>query len=201
MVRSLPKPVLILTIVALIAINVLVWRAGPPAGGARRALTVSVFETGTARGVHRAVLAITPSGKTLLIDANSDASILRALGNALPFWHRSLDVVIPLKAGAGMTEVKNRYHITKIVPSLTRGARLNFHDGTFVDVLWPPVANTDAPVLRISYGTTSFLIEPIVSARIEKYLASVGSSLPPPSFIISSSTPAGVFVSNGVAIH
>ncbi len=203
MIRSLPQPALVLAIVGLIAINMLVFRAAL----APRVLTVMVFETGKGR----AVLATTPSGRTLLIDNNSDASILRSLGSALPPWRRSLDVVIPLKAGAGLSEVQNRYHITRLMRSLTRGQRINFHDGTFIDVLWPaspetssrggpPTNVAEAPVLLLSYGTTSFLIKPIITPRIEKYLSSINSSLPPVSFIISSSTPPGTFISNGVTV-
>ncbi len=192
MIRSLPQSVLVLVVVGLIAINMLVFRVAL----APRVLTVTIFETGKGK----AVLATTPSGRTLLIDNNSDASILRSLGGALPPWRRSLDVVIPLKAGSGLSEVQNRYHITRLMRSLTRGQRINFRDGTFIDVLWPPPNVPDAPVLLLSYGTTSFLIKPLISARTEKYLASIDSSFPPVSFIISSSTPAGTFISNGVTV-
>ncbi len=192
MIRSLSQPVLILAIVGLIAINMLVFRVAL----APRVLTVTIFETGKGK----AVLATTPSGRTLLINNNSDASILRSLGSALPPWRRSLDVVIPLKAGAGLSEVQNRYHITRLMRSLTRGQRINFNDGTFIDVLWPPNKVGEDPVLLLSYGTTSFLIKPLISARTEKYLTSLGSSFPPVSFIISSSTPAGTFTSNGSVV-
>ncbi len=192
MIRSLPQPALVLAIVGLIAINMLVFRAAL----APRVLTVTIFETGKGR----AVLAVTPSGKTLLIDSNSDVSILRSLGSTLPPWRRSLDVVIPLKAGAGLSEVQNRYHITRLMRSLTRGQRINFHDGTFIDVLWPPANVAEAPVFLLSYGSTSFLIKPIISPRIEKYLTTLGSSLPLPNVVISSSTPPGTFISNGSMI-
>ncbi len=192
MIRSLSRTILVLVIIGLTAINALVWRTAL----APRVLTVTIFETGKGK----AVLATTPSGRTLLIDNNSDASILRSLGSTLPPWRRSLDVVIPLKVGAGLSEVQNRYHITRLMRSLTRGQRINFHDGTFIDVLWPPNKVGEAPVFLLSYGTTSFLIKPLISARTEKYLASISSSLPSPSFVISSSTPAGVFISNGVTV-
>ena len=190
MIRSLSRFVLVLMIVGLIAVNALVWRTAL----APRVLTVTVFETGKGR----AVLVVTPTGRTLLIDSNSDASILRDLGNILPPWQRSLDVVIPLKSGAGLSEVQNRYRITKTLSSLTRGTRLNFHDGTYIDVLWPPANVAEAPVLLLSYGSTSFLIKPLISSHTEKYLTSLDSSLPPPGFVISSSTPVGVFVSGEI---
>ncbi len=193
MIHALSRITLLFVIAGLVAINVLVYRAAL----APRVLTVTVFETGKGR----AFLAVTPSGKTLLIDSNSDASILRSLGSALPPWRRSLDVVIPLKAGVGLSEVQNRYHITRLMRSLTRGQRINFRDGTFIDVLWPPPNVPDAPILLLSYGSTSFLIEPIISPRIEKYLASIDASLPTPSIVISSRTPPGVFISNGITIH
>ena len=199
MIRSLSRLTLLFLIAGLIAVNVLVWRAA----SAPRVLTVHVFETGKGR----AVFATTPSGRTLLIDSNSDASILRTLGTALPPWQRSLDVVLSLKSGAGLAEIEQRYKITKLFggsprtkSDLVRGARLNFHDGTFIDVLWPPNKVSEPPVLLLSYGSTSFLIKPLISPHTEKYLSSLDIPSHPPSLVISSTTPTNIFISNGSAI-
>ena len=191
--RSLPWKVLVLVAALLFAANVFIWRAAL----APRALTVRVFETGKGR----AILATTPSGKTLLIDSGSDASILRALGSALPPWRRTLDVVIPIKAGAGLAEVKNRYRITKTLSTITRGTRITLDRSTFIDVLWPAPNVPDAPVLLLSYGATSFLIEPVTTPHIEKYLTSADADLPPSDAVIASNTPGEVLVSDGVSVR
>lgn len=53
------------------------------------------------------------SGGRILIDAGSDASVLRALGNLLPPWSRRLDAVMLTsdKAAAGLLAVKERYAV------------------------------------------------------------------------------------------
>src|SRR3989344_7735747 len=155
MLRSLPKGILSLVLVGLIAANVFVYRAAL----APRLLVLSVLEAGKGK----AVLVETPSGETLLINAGSDASILRALGSALPFWQRRLDIAIltrpDTKTNGGMPEVLARYNVQLLMRPATegsrafegalgsapaprrvlaRGDRLEFGSGVTVDVLWPP---------------------------------------------------------------
>ena len=169
-------------------------------------LRVSILSVGKGD----AVLVQTPSGKTLLIDAGRDASILRALGSALPMWQRRIDAaIITSKASAssgGLPDVMARYRIETLVRSGTRGERFLLGDGAYVDILWPPPTavpmNTTngALVLRISYGTTSFLIQNNLPPRISAWLAVLDAHIPPSNVIISSSTPAGVYTSNGKGI-
>jgi hypothetical protein len=63
----------------------------------------------------------TPSGVRVLIDGGSDDSILRELGASMPFYDRSIDMVVstaqtPAKA-AGLAGVLDRYVIRSIIRS------------------------------------------------------------------------------------
>jgi competence protein ComEC len=68
-------------------------------------------------GAHgQAILIQTPGGHTALIDGGSDPTALEtALGQQLPFWQRTLDLVVLTnpKAGhlAGLMDIVNHYHI------------------------------------------------------------------------------------------
>ena len=85
------------------------------------------------------------------------------------------------------------------VKILKRGDRLVTSDGIYIDVVWPPKeasamdSDEGALLLRLSYGTTSVLIQNDLPLRITKWLASSDASLPPPILIISSTTPAGTY--------
>jgi len=151
----------------LLAGNILVYRALI----APTVLKVSVLSVGKGD----AVLVQTPSDKTLLIDTGPDASILRALGSALPFWQRRIDAVIITNSGHGSTgglaEVSERYDIENLIRPDTTEERIFLGDGAYAEVLSSPKS---APILRVSYGSTTITI--------------------------SSSTPLGVYTSNGQVI-
>src|SRR3989344_2308376 len=133
-------------------------------------LTVSVLEAGKGH----VILIRSPSRKTILIDTGPDASILRALGNALPIWQRKINIVILTSSAArsagGLSAVPSRYHLSKII-------RIG-----------------DAPP---PYGP-SFLFD---NSRIT-ILAPATLSISSDSniFSISSSTPSGIYTSNGETI-
>ena len=133
-------------------------------------LTVSVLEVGKGR----AVLVKSPNNKTVLVDTGPDASILRALGENLPMWQRKIDVVILTSPAArfagGLPSVQSRYSISKIVRI---GDRTTPYGSSFV------FGNSRIEILAPS----SFAISYGVSV-IE----------------ISSSTPAGVYISDGTTI-
>ena len=166
-------------------------------------LKVAILEAGKSN----AVLVKSPGGNTVLIDTGSDASILRALGGALPMWQRKIDAIILTSAAAsnagGLPEVQDRYRVGTLIRSATRGDRFALGGDAYADILWPP--KTISPmspadsvmVIRISYGITSFLIQKNLPLRISTYLATLDSNQPPPDLIISSSTPAGIYTSNG----
>lgn len=163
---ALPRSFYWILFALLIVANVNVYRAifAPPV------LTISVLEVGPVGKESRATLVRSPNGKTLLIDAGPDASILRALGGALPMWQRKIDAVIltglVARSTGGLPSLQSRYRVSKIVR----------------------VGNAITP-----YGS-SFLFD---TSRIEilapsTFIISYGTSV----FKISSSTPAGSYTPN-----
>lgn len=70
-------------------------------------------------GQGDSALIVTPSGQTILIDGGPDARVLKELGKVLPFWLRSLDLVVLTHAHddhlAGLIQVLNRYHVKQIL--------------------------------------------------------------------------------------
>lgn len=121
---------------------------------AQRVLEISVLEVGKGD----ATLVRTPNGKTLLIDTGPDASILRALGAALPFWQRRVDAVALTSDKAasvgGLQDVKNRYNLPTPIhfgtADMPYGTRLTL-DSVQITILY-------ANLLTISYGSTALLI-------------------------------------------
>ena len=155
-----------LLFLALIATNISVYRMifAPPV------LIVSMLEVGKGH----AALVRSPSGKTILIDTGPDASILRALGEALPPWQRRIDAVIltgtKTSLVGGLSEVENRYDVStrmhfgdRVAPY---GTVLLF-DNIRIEIIAPST-------LTISYGATSFRI--------------------------SSTTPVGSYISDGETV-
>ncbi len=223
----LPTSIWFLLFFALAIGNIVVYRAiFAPA-----VLEVSVLDVGE-KG--RALLVRSPRGETILIDAGRDAAVLRALGSALPMWQRHIDAVIltSVTAGSagGLADVADRYRVgtlirpraegshsqeTVITNAVSdtkvtggkRGDRIQFGDGTYIDVLWPPITATPLKtvdgtlILRISYGDTSIRIQNDLPSRISKWLSTADANLPLPNLIISSSTPAGVYISDGTSIQ
>jgi beta-lactamase superfamily II metal-dependent hydrolase len=202
MSREVSTGFYLLLFVALLFGTVSVYRTifAPPV------LEVRVLEVG--KGT--AVFMKSPGGRTVLVDTGSDASILRALGSVLPMWQRRLDaVILTSKSSAsigGLPDVQSRYKVSQVIRSAARGDRYSLGDGTFIDILWPPKTITPLKpadsvlVLRVSYGTTSFLIQKNLPLRISSWLATADANLPPPSLVISSSTPKGEYVSDGVSV-
>lgn len=61
----------------------------------------------------------TPFGQNILIDGGPDASVLKSLGAKLPWWERTIDLMILTHPHddhvAGLVEVLNRYQVKKII--------------------------------------------------------------------------------------
>jgi hypothetical protein len=135
--RSLPVSFWLLLLCALVATNVIIYRTV----FAPRALTVSVLEVGKA-GEERATLMKTSGGKTLLIDTGPDASILRALGESLPMWQRSIDTVIltgdKTAQTGGLVSIESRYRVGEVL----RAGTANFPYGTTISVDNTPITIT-----------------------------------------------------------
>lgn len=175
--HRLPIAFYFLLAVGLVVGNIFIYRALliPPL------LRVSVFEAGKGH----ATLLRTPRGETILIDTGSDASILRSLGTALPFWQRDIDAVVLTSATAnstgGLPDIQHRYTIKNSVyfgstslatggtqASPPYGSNLTFDPYTSIVIIAPSTFN-------ISYGATTLSV--------------------------SSSTPAGVYISDGVSLR
>ena len=158
---------LFLCIAILMAVNVFMYRAIV----APHVLKISVLEVGKGN----AILIQSPSEKTFLIDVGPDASILRALGEALPMWQRRIDAIILTSTKnsfvGGLPEVESRYRV---------GARMHFGNaaapyGTSIMFDGSRITVVSPGVLTISYGSTTFSI--------------------------SSSTPTGTYISDGELIQ
>lgn len=85
---------------------------------AHRALAfLHVFDVGQGD----ALLIEAPNGNRVLIDGGPDASILAKLGSALPFWDRSLDLLVLTHPHAdhldGLVRVLGRYEVGMVLES------------------------------------------------------------------------------------
>jgi len=143
-------------------------------------------------GGGHAVLIQTPRGAQILVDGgDSPTRLRRAVGDALPFWDRSLDMVIatqPKRATLGALPDLLRHYDARLllggqaalamvpagrgaqVQPIAAGWRVVTGDGVTVEALHPALAagpNADpedtALVLRVTFGASSFLLAPDMS--------------------------------------
>lgn len=138
---------------------------------APRALKVSVLNVGE-KG--NATLVRTPGGRTVLVNTGQDAGVLRALGGALPLWQRRIDAIILTGTKAtlagGLSDVERHYRVGAIVRA--GDSRVPYGAALVFDGARMTIISSVAFV--ISYGATSLAI--------------------------SSTTPAGVYLSDGEAV-
>lgn len=96
---------------------VLVWYAVFQVEARNGLLTVDFFDVGQGDGIFFQ----TPSGNQVLIDGGPDSAILSKLGKEMPFWDRSIDVLILTHPHAdhldGLVEVLKRYNIGMVLES------------------------------------------------------------------------------------
>ena len=80
----------------------------------RGVLTVSFLNIGQGD----AIFIDAPSGRQVLIDGGPDRSVLRELGRILPWWDRSIDVVVATHPDAdhisGLVDMLQRYRVENI---------------------------------------------------------------------------------------
>ncbi|HWP61530.1 MAG TPA: MBL fold metallo-hydrolase [Candidatus Paceibacterota bacterium] len=109
-----------IAILILGLVSVILWVATLQMGN--RKLRVSFLDTGSGA----ATLIEAPGGRTVLIDGGPDAGILRSLGSALPWWQRSIDVVIAAHPDAahvaGLIDVLQRYQVAQVFVSSAQGS-------------------------------------------------------------------------------
>lgn len=69
----------------------------------------------------------TPGHHDIVIDTGPDASILKCIGSSMPFWDRSIDLIIlshfNLDHVAGVIDIINRYKVNRIAVSTTNTQR------------------------------------------------------------------------------
>jgi competence protein ComEC len=78
-------------------------------------LTVAFLDVGQGDSIYIE----TPDGVQLLIDGGPDNSVLRQLGRVMPFWDRSIDVVLATHSDkdhvGGLVDVLERYEVKNLV--------------------------------------------------------------------------------------
>lgn len=108
----------LLSILALCVLNIPIYR-GVLAEGEIRVSTL-------AAGKGSVVLLEGPGKSVVLVGSGSDASILRALGQTLPPWSRSIDALIltdtTLEQTGGAPAILERYRVEYVVRPTSKGA-------------------------------------------------------------------------------
>lgn len=197
---KIPKRWYLLLLVVLIAATIYVYQE------ILVAPSLTLWKLSVAKG--EATLVKTPHGRFFLIDTGGDASVLRSLGETLPFWRRRLDAVFVTStksaSGGMLAEIQQRYKVGAVVDSLAAGDRAVLDDGVSLEVLWPPLrigssknAPDTAAAVSITYGVDTFRIEYNLSEKVLNWLQEQG---PGAAVVISSTTPVGVYISKGVGI-
>ena len=137
--------------VLMILATATIARAAQPDGR----LTITFFSVGPtgepAQG--EAILVHTPDGKTILIDGGLDATSLgQELDNRLPFWQRSLDMVILTTPRsdhlAGLQDIVSRYQVGEV---LDAGM---LHPSTSYALWRRTVAEHSLHYVQVRQGTT-----------------------------------------------
>jgi competence protein ComEC len=109
-----------IAILVLLIVALCVWYAALREDR-RGLLTVSFLDIGQGD----AIFIDAPSGRQALIDGGPDSSVLRELGEVMPWYDRSIDVVIPTHPDAdhitGLIDVLERYRVSYVVQSSVRG--------------------------------------------------------------------------------
>ncbi|QSH39238.1 MBL fold metallo-hydrolase [Candidatus Kaiserbacteria bacterium] len=145
----------------------------------KRILTVSFLDVGQGD----AIFIETPSGRQILVDGGKDNRVLHQLNDAMPFWDRSIDVVVATHPDAdhigGLIEVLKRYRVDTFVHSgvahdteentalaslvaekdvrsvlAKRGQVYDFGDGTTITILFP-----DRPVSALESNAASIIAQ------------------------------------------
>lgn len=84
-------------------------------------LTVSFLDVGQGDSIY----VDAPSGRQVLIDGGKSSTILRRLASAMPWWDRTIDVVIPTHPDAdhigGLVDVLARYKVSMIIRPSVEG--------------------------------------------------------------------------------
>jgi len=112
-------------ILVLLALSLCIWYAALRED-TRGLLTVSFLDVGQGD----AIFIRAPSGRQVLIDGGPNTGVLRELARVVPWYDRSIDVVIPTHPDAdhisGLIDVLARYKVDTIVHSSVEGDTKTF---------------------------------------------------------------------------
>ena len=171
-------------------------------------LTVAFLDVGQGDAVYIEA----PNGNQMLYDAGPPSgAILRALGDVMPFYDRSIDVAVfshpDMDHIGGFVDVFDRYkvdvmlepgasstngvydeaeraivthHLARIIAR--RGMSVDLGGGVSADILYPDhdmvngETNSASIVMRIHYGSTSFLLSGDLPIKQENYMVGLQGS-------------------------
>ncbi|MDO8600152.1 MAG: MBL fold metallo-hydrolase [bacterium] len=98
-------------------VSVFIWYAVFYAEAHRRLLSVHFFDIGQGD----AIFVEAPNGNQILVDGGPDNTVLAKLGETMPFWDRSIDVLVLSHPHAdhldGLVEVVKRYDVGVVIES------------------------------------------------------------------------------------
>ena len=104
--------VLGITLAILLVLVLVIWQS--VFASEKEVLTVSFLDVGQGDSIFIQ----SPSGRQVLVDGGPDRSVLRELGKILPWWDRSIDVVIATHPDAdhvsGLVDALQRYTVSYI---------------------------------------------------------------------------------------
>lgn len=199
-VKKYPQSV---TLAVLFGLNVLIWVAVSEASP-RNFVTVSFLDIG--QGDSELIQG--RNGNTVLVDGGPNRIVLRRLTENLPTIAKSIDMLVETHPDSdhigGFPSVLNTYKVgsfmepgvespnnvddeirkirgMKHVPDVLAraGMILDFHDGSFLRVLFPDrdptgwETNTASIVMQYVYGDTCFLLTGDSPSNIEDYLVTL----------------------------
>jgi competence protein ComEC len=114
MLRLERKKIIVIFMAILACLNILAWKAVFSLDK-KGILEVDFFDVGQGDSA----LILTPQFNKILIDGGPDNSVLEKLGKAVPFWDRTLDLIILTHPEAdhmaGLIEVLKRYKVENIL--------------------------------------------------------------------------------------
>lgn len=161
MFEYLRRHVRISIVLVLALVNLFVWKA-VYAGDRHGELTVAFLNVGQGD----AIFIEAPNGVQLLIDAGRNNSVLAELGELMPFYDRSIDLLMATHPDAdhigGFPEIVSRYEIGRFIETgissdsdlagalyrrleeknvptyrAMRGDRIELASGVYIDILFP----------------------------------------------------------------
>jgi len=142
-------------------------------------------------GQGDAIYLKTPSGKDILVDGGPNDSVLNCLTNNMPFWDRTIDLIVLTHPDAdhitGLVSVLERYNVLHFVTSKTTKTtaiykkflnalekeglelkyvfakdRIDFGDGTVSNIIWPDSSLFNSKQIRES-GVNEYSVIQLIS--------------------------------------